>query len=354
MIHFDKARGVMKIFLRVAMMVLCGWVLANQAFATKITGAGATFPYPLYAKWAATYKTQTGNEMNYQSIGSGGGVKQIQAKTVDFGASDKPLSPAELTKSGLVQFPTVVGGAVPIVNIPGIGAGQLKLTGAVLADIFMGRIKNWRDPAIIKLNKGLRLPNLAITVVHRADSSGTSFLFTHYLSKVSPIWRSKVGANDAVKWPVGLSGKGSEGVSSFVTRAKGAIGYVEYAYAKQNQIAHVSLKNAAGYFVQPNISSFRAAAAGAKWSQSNHFYVILTNQVGKNSWPISGATFILMHKKQADRTKGVEVLRFFDWSYGHGDKMAMQLDYVPIPNATKNVIRLSWKKMTDHTGKSIR
>lgn len=344
----------MKIFHRVAMMVLCSLVFTNQAFATKITGAGATFPYPLYAKWAAAYKTQTGSEMNYQSIGSGGGIKQIKAKTVDFGASDKPLSPTELIKSGLVQFPTVVGGVVPIVNISGIGPGHLKLTGAVLADIFMGRIKNWRHPAIVKLNKGLRLPNLDITVVHRADSSGTSFLFTNYLSKVSPIWRSKVGANDAVKWPVGLSGKGNEGVSSFVTRAKGAIGYVEYAYAKQNRIAHVSLKNAAGYFVQPNITSFRAAATGAKWSQANHFHVILTYQLGKNSWPISGATFILMHKKQADRVKGAEVLRFFNWSHANGDKMAVELDYVPIPNAIKKVIRLSWNKITDHAGKSIR
>ncbi|QQS16799.1 MAG: phosphate ABC transporter substrate-binding protein PstS [Neisseriales bacterium] len=344
----------MKIVRYIAITVLACLAFANQAVATKITGAGATFPYPLYAKWAAAYKAETGHEMNYQSIGSGGGIKQIKSKTVDFGASDKPLSPDELTQSGLIQFPTVVGGAVPIVNIPGIAAGQLKLTGAVLADIFLGKINKWNHPAIVRLNKGLRLPNLAITVVHRADSSGTSFLFTHYLSKVSPRWRNTVGANDAVKWPTGLSGKGNEGVSSFVMRAKGAIGYVEYAYAKQNKIAHVALQNAAKQFVQPSVNSFRAAAANAKWSATNHFYVVLTNQPGKNSWPISGATFIFLHKKQVNATQGAQVLKFFDWCYLNGDAMAIGLDYVPIPKSTKDIVRNSWKTVTNTEGKSIR
>lgn len=343
----------MKIFIRATMALLLA-IFTSQAFAVKITGAGATFPYPLYAKWAATYKAKSGNEMNYQSIGSGGGIKQIKAKTVDFGASDKPLSPVDLAQAGLVQFPTVIGGAVPIVNIPGIGAGRLKLSGAVLADIFLGKIKQWNSPAIAKLNPGLRLPNLAITVVHRADSSGTSFLFTHYLSKVSLAWQKTVGANDAVKWPLGLSGKGNEGVASFVTRAKGAIGYVEYAYAKQNKIAHVALKNAAGNFVQPSVATFSAAAAGAKWSAGNNFYVILTNQPGKNSWPISGATFILLHKVQDNPNQAKQVLNFFDWAYGNGDQMAVALDYVPLPIATKNVIRSSWKKIVNKAGRSVR
>ena len=336
-----------------ASFVLAGAFMTGTAVAADITGAGATFPYPLYAKWAEAYKAKTDNNMNYQSIGSGGGIKQIQSKTVDFGASDMPLKPEELEKQGLMQFPTVIGGVVPVVNVPGIAPGQLKLTGPLLADIYLGKITQWNDAALTKLNPGLKLPEQKITVVRRSDGSGTTFVFTNYLSKVSPEWNSTIGSNTAVNWKTGVGGKGNEGVANYVTRIKGAISYVEYAYAKQNKIAHASVQNAAGAFVQPDDSTFKAAASGADWKKTPGFYLILTNQPGKDSWPISSATFILMHKKQDKPERAIEALKFFDWAYNNGDSIATQLDYVPMPAATKTVIRDSWKSMTDTSGKPI-
>jgi phosphate transport system substrate-binding protein len=323
--------------------------LFTHAIAADITGAGATFPYPLYAKWAEQYKAKTGNGLNYQSIGSGGGIRQIKAKTVDFGASDAPLSAAELEKDGLVQFPTVMGGVVPVFNLDKIKAGDLKLTPAVLADIYLGKIKKWNDSAIQSLNPSIKLPDQAITVVHRADGSGTTWIFTNYLSKISTEWKEKVGNNASVQWPTGVGGKGNEGVAQYVQRIKGGIGYVEYAYAKQNKMGYAQLQNKAGSFVAPSDTSFKSAAAGADWKGTPGFAVVLTDQPGKDSWPITGATFILMHKKQDKPTQGVEALKFFDWAYGNGDKMADDLDYVPMPTEVKNVIRASWKQITDGT-----
>ncbi|AXK39388.1 phosphate ABC transporter substrate-binding protein PstS [Crenobacter cavernae] len=337
----------MKTTVRLAATFALTGAFATSAFAADITGAGATFPYPLYAKWAEAYKAKTNNNMNYQSIGSGGGIKQIQSKTVDFGASDMPLKPEELEKHNLTQFPTVIGGVVPVINVPGISGGQLKLTGPLLADIYLGKISQWNDAALAKLNPGVKLPGQKITVVRRSDGSGTTFLFTNYLSKVSPEWSSSVGSNTAVSWKTGVGGKGNEGVANYVTRIKGSIGYVEYAYAKQNKIAHVALQNSAGSFVQPDDATFKAAAANADWKKAPGFYLILTNQAGKNSWPISGATFILMHKKQDKPTQGAEALKFFDWAYSSGDAIATQLDYVPMPGVTKAAIRDSWKQISD-------
>ncbi|WP_269531025.1 phosphate ABC transporter substrate-binding protein PstS [Chitinimonas sp. BJYL2] len=327
---------------------------ATVAQAADITGAGASFPYPLYAKWAEVYKQKTGNGLNYQSIGSGGGIKQIQAKTVDFGASDAPLKPEELAKSGLQQFPTVMGGVVPVYNLPGVPAGQLKLTPALLADIYLGKIKTWNDPAIAALNKGVALPQLAINIIRRADGSGTTFIFTNYLSKISPEWKSKVGEGTAVAWPAGVGGKGNEGVAAYVQRLKGAIGYVEYAYAKKNKLAHVALQNRDGAFVTPSEESFKAAAAYADWKNAPGFYEILTNEPGKASWPIVGATFILMHTKQDKGAQAQEVLKFFDWAYSaEGDKMALDLDYIPMPDEVVAQIKASWKKMTDNQGAAV-
>jgi phosphate transport system substrate-binding protein len=337
----------------VASLALSAGFVAGAAMAADITGAGATFPYPLYAKWATSYKATTSNNMNYQSIGSGGGIKQIQSKTVDFGASDMPLKPEELEKSGLTQFPTVLGGVVPVINVPGIAAGQVKFTGPLLADIFLGKVSKWNDPAIASLNPGVKLPDQKITVVRRSDGSGTSFIFTNYLSKVSSEWASKVGSNTAVNWPTGVGGKGNEGVANYVTRIKGSIGYVEYAYAKQNKLAYGDLKNEAGSFVAPSDKSFRAAAANADWKKAPGFYLLLTNQPGKDSWPIAGATFILMHKKQDKPAQGTEVLKFFDWAYKNGDKTALDLDYIPMPDNVKTVIRTSWKQITDASGKPV-
>ncbi len=329
-----------KLFTRIALL----GVVATNALAVDITGAGATFPYPIYAKWAEAYKAKTGNGMNYQSIGSGGGIKQIQAKTVDFGASDKPLTPEELSKGGLMQFPAIIGGVVPVVNIEGIKPGELKLTGALIADIYLGKVKAWNDKAITDLNAGLKLPADPITVVRRSDGSGTTFLFTNYLSKVSPDWKAKVGADAAVAWPEGVGGKGNEGVSAYVQRIKGSIGYVEYAYAKRNKMSHAQLKNKDGQFVQPDDETFQAAAAYAEWSKAPGFYEILTDEPGKNSWPITGASFILMHKTQADAAKGAEVMRFFDWAMKNGQKMATELDYVPMPAAVVKLIEDAWRK----------
>ncbi len=327
---------------------------AGGAYAGNITGAGATFPYPVYAKWAEAYKKETGTNMNYQSIGSGGGIKQIKAKTVDFGASDAPLNPEELKTAGLTQFPTVIGGVVPVVNIGGIAKGQLKLSSATMADIFMGKITKWNDPRIVADNKEFSLPEQSITVVHRADGSGTTFIFTTYLSQISADWKNNVGANKAVKWPVGTGGKGNEGVASYVQRIKGAIGYVEYAYALQNKMNTAQLQNRDGNFVAPTDDSFKAAAANAKWSADSGFYEILTNEPGKDSWPITGATFILVHKNQNKAATAKDVLNFFDWAYSHGNKMASDLDYVPLPDKVTKMIRDAWKdQIKDSNGKAI-
>nr|WP_275271166.1 phosphate ABC transporter substrate-binding protein PstS [Limnobacter sp. P1] len=319
--------------------------------AAEITGAGASFPAPVYAKWADAYNKETGNKVNYQSIGSGGGIKQITAKTVDFGASDAPLKPEDLKEKGLMQFPTVIGGVVPVVNLQGVAPGQMKLTGEVLANIYLNKITKWNDKAIAELNPGVNLPDQDISVIRRADGSGTTFIFTNYLSKVSADWKSTVGEGTAVKWPVGLGGKGNEGVSAFVQRVPGSIGYVEYAYAKQNKLTHTQMKNKDGAFVQPEDDSFKAAAAGADWS--NSFYEILTEQPGKASWPITGATFILFHTQQADAAKASEVLKFFNWAYAKGDKLSSDLDYVPLPDATVKLIENAWKSVKTTDGKAI-
>ncbi|MFZ5705688.1 MAG: phosphate ABC transporter substrate-binding protein PstS [Pseudomonadota bacterium] len=326
---------------------------ASAAMAGAISGAGATFPAPLYAKWAEVYKASTGIGLNYQAIGSGGGIKQIKAKTVDFGASDKPLKPEELAASGLYQFPTVMGGVVPIVNLPGVQPGQLKLSGALLADIFMGRVLKWNDPRIVALNKGVKLPPLPITVVHRSDGSGTSFLFTSYLAMKNPTWASKVGASDAVSWPTGIGGKGNDGVSAFVKQTMGSIGYVEYAYAKQNKASFVLLQNKAGKFVAPAAANFAAAAAGAQWAKAPGNYVLLLDQPGVQSWPITGASFILVYRNQADAAAGASVLKFFDWAYKAGDATAAQLDYVALPAPVKALVRKQWLANVKAGGKPV-
>lgn len=324
----------------------------GSAQAAEVTGAGATFPAPIYAKWADAYQKATGNKINYQSIGSGGGIKQITAKTVDFGASDMPLKQEQLDKDGLMQFPTVIGGVVPVVNLAGIKPGEIKLTGPVLGDIYLGKIVKWNDKAITDLNPGVALPDSAIAVVRRADGSGTSFIFTNYLSKVNAEWKTSVGEGTAPKWPVGLGGKGNEGVSAFVQRIPGAIGYVEYAYAKQNKLTHTQMLNQAGKYVQPDDSAFKAAAAGADWTKSS-FGEILTDQAGKDTWPISGATFILVHKTQDKPEQGAETLKFFDWSYKNGAKMASDLDYVPLPDALVKQINGAWSQVKDASGKAV-
>jgi phosphate transport system substrate-binding protein len=317
--------------------------LATSAYAVDITGAGATFPYPIYAKWAESYNVKTGVKMNYQSIGSGGGIKQITNKTVDFGASDKPLKPEELEKAGLIQFPTVVGGVVPVVNIPGVADGELRLSGEVLANIFLKKITKWNDAAIKSLNPSLALPDTGITVVHRSDGSGTTFVFANYLSKVSKEWNDKVGADTSIAWPTGVGGKGNEGVASYAQRIKGSIGYVEFAYAKQNNLPAVAMQNREGEFVKPSIESFQSAAKYADWEKAPGFYEILTNEPGKTTWPIAGATFILMHKLQGNPANAAEVLKFFDWGYKNGGLMAKALDYVPMPESVVKLIEAHWK-----------
>ena len=326
---------------------------AFGALAAEISGAGATFPYPVYAKWAEAYAAKTGLKMNYQSIGSGGGIKQITAKTVDFGASDMPLKPADLEKDGLTQFPRVMGGVVPVINVPGIAAGQLKLDGKVLADIYLGKISKWNDPAIAALNPGLKLPELAIAPVYRSDGSGTTFIFTHYLSEVSPEWKDKVGENTSVQFPSGIGGKGNEGVSAMASRTVGAIGYVEYAYAKQNKLTYALLRNKDGEFVSPASAAFRAAAANADWSKTQDFYLLLTNQPGKDSWPITGATFILLHKQQNKPEVAREVINFFDWAYLNGGKLADDLDYVPMPENVVKLVEQSWQQIKGPDGKAV-
>src|SRR3989475_2624100 len=328
---------------------------AGQALAADITGAGATFPYPIYAKWADAYKKETGIGLNYQSIGSGGGIKQIQAKTVTFGASDMPLTLDQLNKSGLIQFPTVIGGDVPVVNLEGIKPGDLKLTGPVLANVYLGKITKWNDPAIVKLNPGVKLPDSEITVVHRSDGSGTTFIWVNYLSKMSPEWKEKVGEGTSVAWPTGVGGKGNEGVASYVQRVKGSIGYVEYAYALQNKMTYGQVQNRDGNFVAPSAETFKEAAAGADWNKAPGYYLVLTDQPGKNAWPISGATFILMYKTQGKPDTAKEVLKFFDWAYSpDGDKLADALDYVPLPDAVTSQIKSTWKtQIKDTSGKPV-
>ncbi len=333
---------------------LVGLIAQAADTGRQISGAGATFPYPVYAKWAEAYAKETGVQMNYQSIGSGGDIQQIKAGTVDFGASDAPLEPKELDPAGLLQFPMIMGGVVPVVKIPGIASGELKLDGVLLGDIFLGKITRWNDPRIQAFNKGLKLPSLPINVVHRADGSGTTWIFTNYLAKLSPEWASKVGNDKSVAWPVGIGGKGNEGVASYVQRIKGSIGYVEYAYALQNKMAHVQLKNQDGNFVHPDITTFQAAAANADWSHSAGFYTVLTDQPGKESWPITGASFILLHKQQSDPAKGKAILEFFDWAYHHGESMAEKLDYVPIPAAVVDLVEQNWRKqIKDAQGRPV-
>ncbi len=324
---------------------------ATASYAEDITGAGASFPAPLYSKWAADYNKATSVKVNYQSVGSGAGIKQIDAKTVDFGASDMPLTDEDLNKKGQVQFPTVIGGVIPVVNIAGVAPGKLLLTGELLADIYLGKITKWDDAALKALNPTLNLPDALIAPVRRSDGSGTSFIFTNYLSKISAEWKTKVGESTAPNWPVGLGGKGNEGVSAFVSRIPNSIGYVEYSYVKQNKMTYAKLKNSAGTFVDPDDTAFKAAAAGADWAKT--FYQILTNQPGKDSWPITGATFILMHKVQDKPAAASSSLKFFDWAYKNGDKTADDLDYVPMPNSVKDAIRKSWSQIKDASGKAI-
>ena len=324
------------------------------AAALDISGAGATFPYPIYAKWADAYKKETGNGLNYQSIGSGGGIKQIQNKTVTFGASDMPLKPDDVKKWGLVQFPTVIGGDIPVVNLDGIKSGDLKLDGTTLARIFLGEITKWDDPAIKKLNPNDKLPPDAIVVVHRSDGSGTTFIWTDYLSKVSPEWKSKVGANTSVEWPAGIGAKGNEGVANNVANTKGSIGYVEYAYAKQNNMTTVNMINKDGKTVAPSAAAFQAAAANADWEKADSFYVILTDQPGATTWPIAGATFILIYQQPQDPAAAAEALKFFSWAYAKGGKMAEDLDYVPMPDPVVNAIQKVWvNQIKDASGKPL-
>ena len=331
-----------------------GILMSLSANAAELTGAGATFPYPIYSKWAEAYKASTGIGLNYQSIGSGGGIKQIKAKTVDFGASDMPLKAEELEKEGLMQFPAIIGGVVPVVNLDGVMPGQLKLTSDVIAGIHLAKITKWNAPEIAALNPGLTLPNLAITVVHRADGSGTTFVWCDYLSKANADFKATIGAGTAVKWPTGVGGKGNEGVAANVQRIKGAFGYVEYAYAKKNKISHAQLKNRDGEFVQPGDETFKSAAANADWQGTPGMGVILTYQTGKNSWPATGASFILMHKTQPEALTGRAVLKFFDWSFKNGATMASDLDYVPLPPTVLTLINETWKaQLKDTNGKAL-
>jgi phosphate transport system substrate-binding protein len=340
--------------LRICLLgVTAAATLSMAVQAAEISGAGATFPYPIYAKWAEAYAAKTGLKMNYQSIGSGGGIAQIKAKTVDFGASDMPLKPNELDNAGLMQFPPVIGGEVMVVNLPGIQPGQMVLDGPTIANIYLGKITKWNDPAIAKLNPGLKLPDMPIAVVHRSDGSGTTFIFANYLSKVSPEWKDKVGEGTSVEWPTGLGGKGNEGVAALTARTAGAIGYVEYAYALQNKMVHTKLVNRDGATLEPGSKVFQAAAANADWKSAPGSYLILTDQQGKESWPITGATFILMHKKQGSPERAKEVLNFFDWAYKNGGQLAESLDYIPMPANAVTIFEDSWKQIVGPDGKPV-
>ncbi len=333
------------------LVAVAALAVATVSYAQNVTGAGASFPAPIYSKWADSYNKATKIQVNYQSVGSGAGIKQITAKTVDFGASDMPLTDEQLAKDGLMQFPTVIGGVVPVVNIKGITPGQLRMTGLLLGDIYLGKITKWNDPAIKAINKDVPLPDTQIAVVRRADGSGTTFLFTNYLSKVNPDWKSRVGEGTAVNWPTGTGGKGNEGVSAFVQRLDNSIGYVEYAYAKQNKMSHILIGNKEGKFVAPDDDAFKAAAVGADWTKS--FYQVLTEQPGEASWPITGATFILMHKVQDKPAQASGSLKFFNWAYENGDKTATELDYVPMPASVKDLVRKQWALIKDTSGKAI-
>jgi phosphate transport system substrate-binding protein len=324
-------------------IVAAGLVAAStSAFAADITGAGATFPFPIYSKWADSYKKETGNGLNYQSIGSGAGIKQIQAKTVTFGATDAPLKAEQLEKDGLVQWPMVMGAIVPVVNLEGIKPGELVLSGELLGDIYLGKIAKWDDPAIAKLNPKLKLPTDAITVVRRSDGSGTTFNFTDYLSKSNAEWKTKVGSGTAVEWPAGVGAKGNEGVAGNISQTRNSIGYVEYAYAKQNKLTYAAMINKAGKTVQPTMSAFQAAASNADWAKAPGYYVILTDQPGEASWPITAATFILMHREPADKAASAEAIKFFKWAFAKGDKMAEELDYIPMPESVVKLIEKTW------------
>jgi phosphate transport system substrate-binding protein len=324
------------------------------AAAADITGAGSTFVYPVLAKWADQYKKDTGIGLNYQSIGSGGGIKQITAKTVTFGASDKPLTPEDVDKNNFVQFPIINGSVVPILNLPGIKPGEVTLDGPTIAQIFLGNITKWNDPAIMKLNPGVKLPDTAIAVVHRSDGSGTTFIWTNYLSKVSPDWQAKVGSDTAVEWPVGIGAKGSEGVSNNAAQTVGSLGYVEYAYAKQNNLTYANMINAADKTVAPVMEAFQSAAAGADWTSAPDFHVIMTNASGDKSWPVAGSTFILMQQVPVDAADSAAALKFFDWGYKHGKQMASDLDYVPMPDSVVALIETTWKEKIKNTdGKPV-
>jgi phosphate transport system substrate-binding protein len=328
-----------------AMALIAAVGTATAVLAVDISGAGATFPFPIYSKWAAAYKGATGIGLNYQSIGSGGGIAQITAKTVTFGASDMPMTPADLEKNGLVMFPTVVGSEVLVYNLPGIATNTLVIDGPTLANIYLGKIKNWNDPAIKKLNPTANLPNTAIAVVHRSDGSGTTFIFANYLSKVSKEWSDKVGTAVSVDWPVGIGAKGNEGVAGNVGQTAGSIGYVEYAYAAQNKLPYTKMINRDGQTVSPTMETFQAAAANADWDHADHFYMILTNQPGAKAWPIENPTFILMHKAPANAAASTEALKFFKWAYANGGKMAIDLDYIPLPDSVVQKIQASWKQI---------
>jgi phosphate transport system substrate-binding protein len=349
-----QARSRMTLLLGALALVGVAIQPISQARAAEINGAGATFPFPIYAKWAEAYKAKTDVSMNYQSIGSGGGIKQITANTVDFGASDMPLKPEDLEKSGLTQWPMIMGGVVPVVNLQGITPGELRLDGPTLAKIYLGTIAKWDDPAIKKLNPNAKLPSTAIAPIYRSDGSGTTFIYTNYLSKVSPEWKEKVGNNTAVEWPTGIGGKGNEGVAALSARTAGAIGYVEYAYALQNKLTYVKLINHEGATVSPDSKSFQAAAANADWQKAPGFYLLLTDQPGKASWPITGASFILMHTTQAKPATAKAVLDFFAWSYQNGAQMAEELDYVPMPESVVKLVETSWsQKIKDGSGAPI-
>lgn len=335
----------------VSMAGVAAMTYVNLAGAQEITGAGASFPAPLYSKWAAEYNKATGVKVNYQSVGSGAGIKQIDSKTVDFGASDMPQTDEVLAKKGQFQFPTVIGGTVPVINIKGIAPGQMKLDGQVLGDIYLGKITKWNDAAIKALNPGLALPDADISPINRADGSGTTFNFTNYLSRVHPEWKAKVGEGTAVKWIVGTGGKGNEGVAAFVSRLPNSIGYVEYSYVKQNKMTYTLLKNKDGVFVAPDDETFKAAAAGADWNKS--FYQLITDQPGKNAWPISTATFILMHVKQDKPANATEAFKFFGWAFKNGAKSATDLDYVPMPSNVIGAIEKAWGQVTDASGKPV-
>jgi len=334
---------IAKTVIRSALAILTGVLLLASAHAQNISGAGATFPYPVYARWALAFQQAAGVNVNYQAIGSGGGIRQIKERTVTFGASDSPLKPADLEKSGLVQFPMVMGGVVPVVNVQGVPSGQLRLDGETLAKIYLGDILKWNDPAIVALNPGVDLPNVAVAPVYRSDGSGTNFLFTNYLSQASADFKEKIGSSTSVQWPAGIGGRGNEGVAAMTKRTRGAIGYVEYAYAKQNKMNFVQLKNQDEQWVGPDMETFQAAAASADWAQAPGYYVILTNQPGARSWPITGASFILMHREPRDPEASRQALKFFDWAYTNGAKMAEEMDYVPMPETVVKLVEQTWK-----------